>query len=224
MHKQGKNKLLKAFNDRPDLVYLVDIFYESNADRDMIANNGYKIISLLYSKKRTGSLNSHRYQQFVRCSARATFQFQNIPPTEGAAKQHIYRSYLQLQKWMGNDCDATQWGWKVVDGMLLPHYTDEALIPSDILKKNSCRCETGCKSKVCSCKKHGLKCSNLCLNCNETVCCNFEITHAQNIDEDSCDLYDTLIDGEEATAQDDEEICDSADCDYFSGVCVRKQQ
>src|SRR3978361_1698615 len=62
MHKQGKNKLLKAFNDRPDLVYLMDIFYEANADRDMIANNGYKIISLLYFKKSTGSLKrNHEY-------------------------------------------------------------------------------------------------------------------------------------------------------------------
>src|SRR3978361_1396370 len=74
MHKQGKNKLLKTFNDRPDLLYLMDIFYEANADRDMIANNGYKIISLLYPKKGTGSLNSHRYQQFVRM-----FSESNVP-------------------------------------------------------------------------------------------------------------------------------------------------
>lgn len=92
-----------------------------------------QIISLLYCNKREGTLNEHRFENFKRSTSRASFQLENLPPTEGAAKQHGFRVYLQLQKWLGNDYDLTQWGWKVEDNLLMPVYTEEPLIPEEII-------------------------------------------------------------------------------------------
>ena len=57
----------------------------------------YQIISLLYCNKTEGTLNEHRFEYFKRSTSRASLQLENLPPTEGVAKQHAFRVYLQLQ-------------------------------------------------------------------------------------------------------------------------------
>ena len=44
------------------------------------------------------------------------------------------RVYLQLRKWFGNN-NVTQWGWILVDNMLVPIYSEELLAPEEIIKK-----------------------------------------------------------------------------------------
>lgn len=45
------------------------------------------------------------------------------------------------------------------------------LPPDAILKTISCKCKKDCTG-ACGCRKIGLKCSVLCLNCNGTACEN----------------------------------------------------
>uniref|UniRef100_A0A1B6I9D2 Tesmin/TSO1-like CXC domain-containing protein n=1 Tax=Homalodisca liturata TaxID=320908 RepID=A0A1B6I9D2_9HEMI len=45
--------------------------------------------------------------------------------------------------------------------------TTEKLIPDNLLKAIFCSCEKGCLYAKCSCRKHGLRCTDLCSNCNE---------------------------------------------------------
>lgn len=53
----------------------------------------------------------------------------------------------------------------------MPKFTDEVLIPADLLQTISCKCAKGCDSKRCGCRKLGLKCTNLCSNCQESENC-----------------------------------------------------
>ncbi|KYN03290.1 hypothetical protein ALC62_05871 [Cyphomyrmex costatus] len=191
-YKQGKNKLIKIFISNSDCRKLIDVFYVSDGTRNTISKNMCKIISLLYCNKTEGSLNEHRFEYFKRSSSRSTFKLENLPPTEGAAKQHAFRIYLQLQKWLGNHINVTEWGWKSEGNMLLPIYTDEPLIPDEILKKISCSCTSGCKTKNCGCKKNFLKCTNVCLHCCMTQCDNFASTEIQ-IDDEPVSALDLLI-------------------------------
>ena len=135
LYKQGKNKLVKVFNSNHAYLQLLDVFYQKNAPRDEIAKNMYKIISLLYSNKINVKLNEHRYEHFKRSTSRASFKLENLPPTEGAAKQHAYRVYFQLQQWLGNENDVTLWGWSITENMIIPVYSEEPLIPDEIIKK-----------------------------------------------------------------------------------------
>ncbi|GBP41567.1 hypothetical protein EVAR_20375_1 [Eumeta japonica] len=72
----------------------------------------------------------------------------NLPPTEGAAEQHCYRAYYQLQTWLGNELTVTDWGWKKHERGIMPKLTEMELIP---------------------------ECTNLCSNCHGSEkCANVE--------------------------------------------------
>lgn len=52
-----------------------------------------------------------------------------------------------------------QWAYK-------PIYTTDSLIPQNWLEFISCKCESGCNTMICSCRKHGLHSSDGCSNCH----------------------------------------------------------
>ncbi|KAK9871461.1 hypothetical protein WA026_012835 [Henosepilachna vigintioctopunctata] len=53
----------------------------------------------------------------------------------------------------------------------MPKFTEKDLIPEVLLKTICCSCETACNSLKCGCRKHGLKCTNLCTNCHGSENC-----------------------------------------------------
>lgn len=65
MFKQGKNKILKVFTESPELMELIDIFYEKDADKCILNSNECKIIASLYLKNYNKSLNECRFDLFV---------------------------------------------------------------------------------------------------------------------------------------------------------------
>ncbi|KYN50525.1 hypothetical protein ALC57_00165 [Trachymyrmex cornetzi] len=175
-YKKGKNKILKIFKDEnEENLQKFDIFYDKKAKHKHIAKTGCEIISSIYSsQKNDEQLNELRYLLFEKSTAKSSFHLGNLPPTEGAATQHVYRTYHQLQTWLGYESDPQKWGWKVVANTLEPIYSCDPMIPENIIKRIACRCESGCKSNNCGCKKHGLKCSNICLRCTDENCSNME--------------------------------------------------
>ena len=71
------------------------------------------------------------------------------------------KNYLQVQEWLGNDyLEADKYGWTIEDGEFYPTIGYKDFCPREILKIISC----GCKdcTKKCTCKKFGMKCSDLC--------------------------------------------------------------
>ena len=62
------------------------------------------------------SLSKTRFTLFSRNAASGKLNPQSLPPTEGAAKQHALRAYLQLWDWITLECmhfDPLQYGLRV---------------------------------------------------------------------------------------------------------------
>lgn len=173
--KQEKSKLFKIFKSNPDYCKLIDVLYKNDSPCAQIANNMCQIISLLYCKKTQDKLNEHRFKYFKKSTSRSSVRLEHLPPTERAAKQHAFRIFLQLHKWLGNEYDITQWGWKLVDTLPIPIYTQDLLIPEKIIKKISCCCATSCKAKACICRKKFLKCTSVCKHCDCNECENLKL-------------------------------------------------
>lgn len=178
---KGKKTIIESLLKNQNISELMKPFYEADTDSRTIANNGCELIKSIYNaSESTSSLDALRYEKYQILTAKCTFSLEKLPPTIGAAKQHSFRVYHQLQKWLGNELDAYQWGWKEVkvnnSKIPLPKFTDCPLIPPDILKKVSCKCTTNCTSNRCGCRKLGLKCTVLCRNCDGSDhCTNTEV-------------------------------------------------
>lgn len=78
-----------------------------------------------------------------------------------------------------------------------------------------CRCETDCDSKKCGCRKHGLRCKNLCMNCHGSESCSNiekkiygEFSDSQNID-DVEEAVNLLSSDENDGTSDDEDLDES---------------
>ena len=72
------------------------------------------------------------------------------------------------------DVNPTDWGWKIVDGKMMPVMC--SLLPAlDYLLKIIKRsCKTGCNSGRCTCRKNGLFGSSACAKCYTSHCENVE--------------------------------------------------
>ena len=74
--------------------------------------------------------------------------------------------------------DPRQWGWRVreMDGKMFPVLTDQPPAPSRLLTLVKCNCKGDCDNRRCTCKKHGLQCSQMCGECRGVSCLNSPIT------------------------------------------------
>lgn len=125
----------------------------------MLTQNGLNLIARIFkSKKSTSSLNDLRFDNSCTPAVKSTCSLEKIPPTEGAARQHCFRRFYQVQTWTGNKLKASDGDWKQTEDGMMPMLADEELIPDVLLKTISCNCETGYVFKRCDCRQHGLKC------------------------------------------------------------------
>lgn len=90
--------------------------------------------------------------------------------------EQSFRVYYKLKQWFGNVKNVTQWGWKLSAGGLVLVFSSEPLIPENLLKTITFTCENGCKGVICECRKHGLRCSHLCVNCHGEARTNIDMS------------------------------------------------
>ena len=141
-----------------------------------ICKAGEKALCYIYRSKHIESLDELRCKQFCQKAVHPRI----LPPTSAAAIDHSHRVYTQVQQWIGNDIDPTEWGWKLDSNILAPITTLRQPAPISLLKIIRCGCKLDCTSKSCSCKKHGLNCTPACSECRGDACSN-----SQSIDHDS---------------------------------------
>jgi len=85
---------------------------------------------------------------------------------------HCYRIYLTIQGWLGNSkIMATEWGWKLTDGVLTPVATDRCAAPDRVLRVVSCGCKVACRSR-CKCRNAALFCTAMSSSCCRQSCEN----------------------------------------------------
>ena len=86
-------------------------------------------------------------------------------PTSAAAVYNSLRIYHQVQKWRGVALSLEDWGWKLVDGRLLPVRSELRAVHASLVEIVRCNCKSDCGFQRCQCKKHGLDCSAVCGTC-----------------------------------------------------------
>ena len=95
----------------------------------------------------------------------------------------------------------TQYGWKRENGKLTIHWevtenVERAKVSLDFVL-NGCKCKTGCKTRLCSCKKKERKCGPSCA-------CHFCTNITAHIYTCSSDVTDLVVD--ELLQEDDTNI------------------
>ena len=125
-----------------------------------------KFIALLYDKSSTTeSVDTTRKLLFMHKNT----QFDFLPPTFAALKQHISRAVYQASIIWGQALEQEpvfscpkNWGWKInADGSWDIHWTELSAISDVCSELCKCACKTSCGSR-CSCKKSNLQCTSIC--------------------------------------------------------------
>lgn len=162
----GKAVGLKLLQKNKTFIEQAKVFNRKGCSQAEIVAAGEKALLCLYGSrdKDLNQLRLRKFQELVRTSKKSV-QPKNLPPTSAAAKFHSLRVYYQVQTWQSEGLDAESWGWKVVDGRMVPLQTDMAIAPKELLQFVRCNCKTGCSTRLCGCKKLNLPCTAACGEC-----------------------------------------------------------
>lgn len=187
----GKSRFITTLQKHPELQSVVKIFQHKHVDPEELVSAGERFLVALYGgDKQEDSLNTLRYKRFAKSVTKTKFNLASLPPTRNAAKQHIFRTYHQIQSWLGLDKDPEDWGWRRTSHGLEPVQNESEPAPPQLLKMIACKCKMNCGA-ACGCRKAGIKCSAICLHCCGQTCQNTpEIDHTiddpyENILEDA---------------------------------------
>ena len=174
--KQSSLTLLK--NKKLRFVYLGNLDF----DISLVLEEALENLQVLYGvTEKCKDASDLRYQVWCKKMGHAThLVLKNLPPTSPALIQNVKRAHYTCALWKSAcqvypvDADLTRFGWREVNGGLIPDIGDITVAPSDILKLLSCNCKsaTPCRSGRCSCKKANLPCTVFCLckdNCHNPV-------------------------------------------------------
>ena len=100
----------------------VAIFNKPTSGADEVAATVEYFLVAAYDGSTDDSLDmlSHRrYKQtFAKQPVTATFELACLLQESAAAKRHSLRVFHPVQQWMGVNLDASELGWKMVDGRL----------------------------------------------------------------------------------------------------------
>lgn len=157
-----------------------EIFMKQSTNEEVM-KVGEEAIASLYNGVPFKGLNLLRYRRFTqKVTLGTTFiQIHTLPPKSAAAKFHNLRVYLQVQQWIGQGDTLVPhaWGWytDTERSKLLPVTTDLPPAPEHLMKVVRCQCKTGCDTKQCSCRKHGLECTPSCGECKGVSCSNAQV-------------------------------------------------
>lgn len=180
-YRQGKIKFVKLLDNSKEIQEAVQVFYQPDADpKELFVAGRLLLVALYTTKVGQTSLDEIRYSQYARSLANPGFNLASLPPTNAAADQHLLRVYHQLQTWNGTSLDALRWGWKSSCFGLLPIPTTKDPAPHDVLNAVSCKCTKGCAGK-CTCRKVGIKCSTICINCQGNSCTNSPLADDEGV-------------------------------------------
>lgn len=183
---KGKINAYKLLSLSNDLRAKALQFYEKQADKNILKEVGETFVLKLYGCTRSTSLNESRYSVYLKAvakmSLKSKFNMASLPPTSDAAEQHTYRTYYQIQKWIGDkEIRATDWGWILTDNILYPVHSKKPPAPEEVINLVSCNCKKACKNN-CSCFKASLDCTEMCGSCGGS-CSNVTVAEVEENEE-----------------------------------------
>ena len=150
---------MSAVHKYRDLKELAELFTSADANKEEIEKAGIQAIATLYGCKHGSDLNLERASKFNEkvASSSSYLPPERLPPTSDAARFHSQHVYLQVQAWLGNNLEATEWGWVICktrcESVLRPHRMDQPAAPASLLTIIKCKCTGMCAKNTCSCRK-----------------------------------------------------------------------
>jgi len=221
-HK-GKSSALKLMTKREDLRLATQIFNSQNVLREKLIENGIKFMLGIYEAPiDETSLNEYRYSSFIKSvSKNKPVKLNLLPPTADAAEMHLLRVYYQVQKWLGNKLNPTDWGWILREGVLMPRRMLQLPAPDCLLNMIFCKCVKGCGA-LCGCRKLGLDCSAVCANCHGQSCYNSP--PLESTVEENDNSNNISINSNDVMEQTTEEIESSENVYYSDGYEIEEEE
>ena len=170
-----------------------------------------QFVCALYSVK-CKTVNEARYSKFC-TNSRAT-EPQKLPPTRDALLCHCKRvAYVTsvIKRSLENNPTIPSpdgYGWHLEEGRLEIQWMLLPPAPEQVLQLISCGCKkSGCKTRACVCKSHGLPCTDLC----HCISCENRKEHIDSPDDDDDDDDDNDdIDDDESSEDDDDDDDDES--------------
>jgi hypothetical protein len=116
-----------------DLYYVVNTFRDPESSQEVIVTAGERFVLRLYAALQETSLDELRFSVYTKAIAKfalsSQFALASLPPMSPAARQHSFRVYLQVQKWLGFSHEANFFGWKLINGYLITVTTTAEPVP-----------------------------------------------------------------------------------------------
>ena len=124
-----------------------------------------RFVAALYKHPEEKKIDVVRYRVFCSSSGQSS----SLPPTQDDLFKHCQRAAYQAAIWK-RSCEAKPnvphprgHGRCVTSaGNLEVQWMDRKPAPDELLELISCGCSTGCISRACSWKGHGLRCTDMC--------------------------------------------------------------
>ena len=192
----GKMHLMKILKKSPEVPNLAEKISGRASTAEEVDEAGQRLFCLLYGGTRHDTLTSLRYATYMAMMAKSNrVAPERLPPTERAAHYHSLRVHLQVVNWTDlttDSLEAREWGWRMENDTLCPVMTDLEAAPTKVLRFIRCKCKsTGkspCRSKLCSCRRSGLKCLMACAECRGQSCNNTGILLDDDADDGDLDV------------------------------------
>ncbi|XP_043506155.1 uncharacterized protein LOC122526681 [Polistes fuscatus] len=183
MYGKEKKNVISILQKNDNLQNAVKIFYNATSTVESLCECAEQIIAHLYNFKNPNqSLSDARYEKFASLPTDTTVEIRlaTLPPTQPVLREHVKRTFYQVQSWLGNKLDARDWGWKQTTTMMIPIMNSKDSAPDNLLRMVQCSCPGNSKASRCSCQKTGLLCTQLCKYCGGQSCSNFSTSTVEN--------------------------------------------
>lgn len=114
----------------------MEVFNHPESTIDDLQTCDIELIPKLYSFSSPNSIIQGRYEKFIVSAVHgsAEVMLSQLPPTPEALLEHVKRTYLQVQSWLGKTLSPEEWGWKRTNTMLLPVQTTKNPAPDELIK------------------------------------------------------------------------------------------
>ena len=170
----GKSVFLKKIKSSPFFRQQAEVFKDPQATRDAVIIAGENALVYLFNGKPGEKQDALRVQHLYRkvSSSITCVQPRTLLPTSSVASNHSLPVYHQVQQWNGVYKCEEDWGWKVIEGHMVPVQTDMQPAPAYLLEAINCNCKSNCSTRRCSCVRIGLFCSPPCGKCRGLPCSN----------------------------------------------------
>ena len=154
-----------------DIVELYQVFTDLSTCPSEVTDHQLMVIQQFVAtvyKARGQNLQEMRLDLLIHGDVKT---FTQLPPSVGSLIEHVRRSALVAgHLWGTAHCveadlpPLEEWGFKIEDARLVPHWTDTSKENELIYKKlfNKCRCTKSKCKKLCACFKLHLECLEAC--------------------------------------------------------------